>query len=991
MTNSFIANVNAIAGKLDEILKAAEIFDEENIKKIEHLGSVDLTSIIEDLKRGNYLGNRKIDIDLSLNNLSSTELPTYSQADIVLVDGMKIEIPFDNGAGGILELSSHGDIKDYITSNLDYLNYVVNTEVVVSEAFGNTPAMIRFRDADGKSSNIERIELYVYTGSAENTKPSYFWAKTTSALETLANRAGDIIQLGNDIDSIVALSQRIDELIALQDEIVKLIAVHGALSQVVIVANSIENINTAVLNMTTLTTIKDNIADLNSISSNIQAVLDAEANALLASAKATLATNKASEATTQADMAAQKASEATTQAIIATNKANSIINLTTQAVQVTSSTAAFATYNSADGKITFGIPQGAKGDKGEAFVINMTGNLADRVNFDLSAKGFSYLSLDTTPTMIYFKKSDTSGDWTDGIPFGKGDKGEPGDTGVGVANIARTSGNGAAGTTDVYTITLTDSTTYSFNVYHGADSDVSSQDLSDLYTLIMQSVNTNAQNFNEHAQSTSNPHSVTKAQVGLSNVDNTSDENKPVSAAQQAALDQKANITDVNNALGLKANASDVVSKTGTQTVSADIEFTGNIILSGTITDKTDIYSLGKVGEIGFGVATALPTWYSAIGATPLDGHDVKTSPNYGNYMHIASGAILVCIPKHYFKITGNIFEYSDIPQAGFVIDRSFLNGDGIGGTVELPAVFVAKYSLTKNGTMASAQAGLDPLSTNSAHNPISALSGTPSNTYGGLYTAVKTMDSNAFLTPVYHYMMLARMAQAHGKASSNTNICAFIDVNPKMPKGNLNNALSDVNDTSVTFTSSGYSNCALTGSGVPFAKTTHNGQACGVADLNGNMWEVASAFIRTNANGFMVLKDTVDIRTITDDGTGATGAYNPALYDVIDISATVASQNAWTYFGNGANSVFGLSTDTTSATYKQTAIGIPLATGVSAAGTTEFGNDGLYRASVDQLAVLLGGDWTYTSYAGVFCMILNGARTHSHNLVGGRASFLVQ
>lgn len=38
---------------------------------------------------------------------------------------------------------------------------------------------------------------------------------------------------------------------------------------------------------------------------------------------------------------------------------------------------------------------------------------------------------------------------------------------------------------------------------------------------------------------TSNPHSVTKAQVGLSNVDNTSDLNKVVSTATQTALDLK--------------------------------------------------------------------------------------------------------------------------------------------------------------------------------------------------------------------------------------------------------------------------------------------------------------------------------------------------------------------------------------------------------------------------------------------------------------------
>lgn len=42
-----------------------------------------------------------------------------------------------------------------------------------------------------------------------------------------------------------------------------------------------------------------------------------------------------------------------------------------------------------------------------------------------------------------------------------------------------------------------------------------------------------------HATNTLNPHSVTKTQVGLGNVDNTSDANKPVSIAQQTALDLK--------------------------------------------------------------------------------------------------------------------------------------------------------------------------------------------------------------------------------------------------------------------------------------------------------------------------------------------------------------------------------------------------------------------------------------------------------------------
>jgi hypothetical protein len=46
-------------------------------------------------------------------------------------------------------------------------------------------------------------------------------------------------------------------------------------------------------------------------------------------------------------------------------------------------------------------------------------------------------------------------------------------------------------------------------------------------------------NLTTHTSNTSNPHSVTKTQVGLGNVDNTSDVNKPVSTAQQTAINLK--------------------------------------------------------------------------------------------------------------------------------------------------------------------------------------------------------------------------------------------------------------------------------------------------------------------------------------------------------------------------------------------------------------------------------------------------------------------
>lgn len=56
---------------------------------------------------------------------------------------------------------------------------------------------------------------------------------------------------------------------------------------------------------------------------------------------------------------------------------------------------------------------------------------------------------------------------------------------------------------------------------------------------------------NSHIKSKSNPHGVTKAQLGLSNVDNTSDKNKPVSDAVKAELDKKANHAAVQTAINV--------------------------------------------------------------------------------------------------------------------------------------------------------------------------------------------------------------------------------------------------------------------------------------------------------------------------------------------------------------------------------------------------------------------------------------------------------
>ena len=53
-------------------------------------------------------------------------------------------------------------------------------------------------------------------------------------------------------------------------------------------------------------------------------------------------------------------------------------------------------------------------------------------------------------------------------------------------------------------------------------------------------ISVNSANISNHIARTDNPHSVSAGQLGLGNVDNTSDADKPISSLQQTALDNKA-------------------------------------------------------------------------------------------------------------------------------------------------------------------------------------------------------------------------------------------------------------------------------------------------------------------------------------------------------------------------------------------------------------------------------------------------------------------
>lgn len=300
-----------------------------------------------------------------------------------------------------------------------------------------------------------------------------------------------------------------------------------------------------------------------------------------------------------------------------------------------------------------------------------------------------------------------------------------------------------------------------------------------------------------------------------------------------------------------------------------------NAVISAMTGDGTDVtvttataHGLLRVGEkvyiegaTGFVLPAGRYTVSSILSTTQFM---VTSTFNTGTYT-VNSASIFNSI-----QIRGQKF-YTTEAEAnldGFVLHRAFFNANA-----ETDGFFVDKYkwSLTNyaDGTagMASSITLSNPISSDvaskrTAGNPTFAgsfsncksNSQTPTDTYGGSFAAAKSRGSSFAVTPIFVNAALALISLCHGQAATSTTYCAFFKESSAgardqiFPKGN-NNSGADVNDAACTFTVcddgywSGKNEARKNGSANSLAKTTHNGQSCGVADLNGNQWEILSGF----------------------------------------------------------------------------------------------------------------------------------------------------
>ena len=264
----------------------------------------------------------------------------------------------------------------------------------------------------------------------------------------------------------------------------------------------------------------------------------------------------------------------------------------------------------------------------------------------------------------------------------------------------------------------------------------------------------------------------------------------------------------------------------------------------------------------------------------------------------------------------------------------------------------------------------------------------------------------NATSAFIYGYLALVSVAQA--QATTSTDDVAWYDptgVN-NFPKGCNNGALSDVGDTTVVYASAGDSgdaNKPKTGATANFAKTTHNGSANGVADLNGGMFEVnigitnfgtsAGATAAITDDTIYVLKQGVDVATLTGGWNTANDVWGDATnlatkYDLVTSPHPLGSSTGNIRWGNGTNAVLqndlnGVNRDVCGFIPKNVS-------STGATGANLFGNDYLQKYNIQNMIPLACGGWSSSAPAGVFYRHFGNYRSNGSNTYGFRASAYV-
>lgn len=333
--------------------------------------------------------------------------------------------------------------------------------------------------------------------------------------------------------------------------------------------------------------------------------------------------------------------------------------------------------------------------------------------------------------------------------------------------------------------------------------------------------------------------------------------------------------------------------------------FSNELMLGGTSVGPS---AIGTAGEQGFGVGVypGDEADLTAIGLSPMDGCDDPTSDNYGNYIH-TNGSVMCFVPAFCYRIgqpTAPSYERDGLnaleigaPELdgkdNWILHRAFIDGGEIKSGFFFDKYLCSKSSLDSNIAISVKNGDPISLTSESPYSQSSTMAGCEGYLRDAITLSRARGDAYACAS-IFQWSAIAMLSLAHGQAATSAEFCAWYDSSYEMnfPKGNTYYG-TDYNDRSITFTSASYSsNYSKTGSGNPFAKTTHNGQNCGICDVAGNKGQTLLGGSAAN-----VLKESVSIHDITSSNYSSS-----THYDAMSLGLDSGAGKRW---GNGSNGVF--------------------------------------------------------------------------------------
>lgn len=202
---------------------------------------------------------------------------------------------------------------------------------------------------------------------------------------------------------------------------------------------------------------------------------------------------------------------------------------------------------------------------------------------------------------------------------------------------------------------------------------------------ITSDINAVQTNLETHINNKSNPHEVTKDQVGLGNVDNTSDANKPISNATQTALNGKFSATDGN---ALKQTIEDMPNLVVTE--GSVSHKNNNISLSLRQQDLKDPVNTDSI-LLTFNPATdstagiILPSDKSKIDKIITNGNGTKYLSDNGTYKEVQGGSADIESLKQYVNDS-----ISSARSVGYMMQLTEIDASGLDENTWYPVTIAA-------------------------------------------------------------------------------------------------------------------------------------------------------------------------------------------------------------------------------------------------------------------------------------------------------------